>query len=109
MINPKITEAQTQKLIIQWLKLHNIFHWRSNTGALSIGSTNTLKKRFVRFGGMVGSPDIFAVVEGQIYGIEVKSPKGKQSKNQKWYQEAFELAGGIYILAYSIDDVERDL
>jgi hypothetical protein len=38
-------------------------------------------------------------------GIEVKAPKGKQSEHQKAFQEMLEVAGGRYVLAYSLDDV----
>jgi len=49
------------------------------------------------------------VIAGQYVGIEVKAPKGKQSENQQESQRQLEAAGGKYILAYSIDDVERAL
>ena len=42
-------------------------------------------------------------------GIEVKGTKGKQSDNQKDFQRRLEAAGGRCILAYSLDDVVRNL
>lgn len=66
------------------------------------------QRYYVRFGAL-GSPDIVCVISGQFVGIEVKAPKGKQSDNQKEFQRQLEEAGGKYILAYSIDDVEREL
>lgn len=101
-------ESDTQKAILDYLAIKRIFHWRNNTGATKIG------ERFVRFGDK-GSPDIFAVqiitfsggiTGGQVYGIEVKSDtNGKQSEEQHNWQEHFEEAGGVYILARSLDDV----
>jgi len=44
-------------------------------------------------------------LQGKSYGIEVKKPKEKQSDEQKEWQAKFENAGGIYILARSLDDV----
>jgi hypothetical protein len=45
------------------------------------------------------------VIKGQYVGIEVKAPKGKQSDHQKEFQRQLEVAGGRYILAYSLDNV----
>lgn len=52
---------------------------------------------------------IVCVINGQYVGIEVKGPKGRQSENQQGFQRQLEAAEGKYILAYSIDDVERGL
>jgi hypothetical protein len=54
---------------------------------------------FYRFGAL-GLPDIVCVVDGPYVGIEVKAAKGKQSDHQN-----LELAGGRYILAYSLGEV----
>ena len=42
---------------------------------------------------------------GQFVGIKVKASKGRQSDNQKEFQRQLEAAGGMYVLAYSIEDV----
>jgi hypothetical protein len=62
------------------------------------------KRWFMKFGA-VGSPDIICVIKGQYVGIEVKSPNGKQTDNQKDFQNRLEMAGGRYILARSLEDV----
>ena len=97
-----VKEKETQKAIMEVLEWKHIFHWRNNSGA--IVSEYKGKQRFMRFGD-TGSPDIFAVKDGKIIGIEVKSSIGKQSDNQKDWQERFEKAGGTYILAKSINDI----
>jgi len=66
--------------------------------------TATHSRRFFR-AGVVGAPDIVCVVKGQFVGIEVKAPKGRQNDNQKEFQRQLEAAGGLYILAYSLEDV----
>lgn len=87
-----------------YLSLKKIFHYRNNTGA-----TKTASGGFMRFGAK-GSPDIIAVVDGFYVGIECKMGSGRQSPDQKAFQEALEEAGGIYILARSIDDlIEAEL
>lgn len=64
------------------------------------------KKRMLKFGA-VGSPDIFAIKDGKIYGLEVKNEKGKLSENQLDFCLDMSAAGGIYKLVRSIDDVVK--
>lgn len=59
--------------------------------------------------GIPGQPDIFAIIQGRFVGIEVKTVVGKQSKDQKNWQRNCERAGGLYILARSVDDVRAAL
>lgn len=92
-------EGDIQKTILDYLTLKGVFHYRNNSGAF-VDS----QKHFYRFGA-VGSPDIICVIDGIFVGIEVKAPHGKQSEHQKEFQKNLEAAGGIYILAYSLDDV----
>jgi hypothetical protein len=40
-----------------------------------------------------------------VVGLEVKAPKGAQSKTQKEWQPEFEAAGGVYAVVRSIEDV----
>jgi hypothetical protein len=77
--------------------------WRNNTGAL-----RDVNGRVVKFG-CPGSADIFAVVEphGRFFGIETKSPSGVQSPIQRNWSKAIERRGGVYILARSIEDVQK--
>ena len=88
-----------QRLILEYLALKRIFHYRNNSGAFKRDDGH-----FYRFGA-TGSPDIICVIKGQYVGIEVKAPKGKQSDHQKNLRENLEAAGGKYILAYSLDIV----
>ncbi len=79
--------------------MKKVFHFRNNTGAMK-----TEHGGFYRFG-TPGSPDIICCVNGQFVGIEVKGPKGRQSPQQKEFEQALTKAGGRYILARSVDDV----
>ena len=98
----KPSEHEVQSQILQYLAIKQIFCYRSNAGAMS--GSHKGKRWFVRFG-LPGSADIFAIKEGRAYAIEVKGPKGKQSESQIEFQQRFERAGGVYVLAFSLDDV----
>ena len=89
------TEKGTQKIILEYLKAKGILHWRQNSGS----------KGKYKFTSINGISDIIAIKEGIFYGIEVKDIKGKQNENQIEFQRLLEKAGGIYILARSLDDV----
>ena len=52
-----------------------------------------------------GVPDIIACLNGKFYGIEVKIGNNKPSALQIANLKAIDKAGGIGILAYSLDDV----
>lgn len=93
----KSREKDTQRAILDYLQAVRVFHYRNNTG----GFTNP-KGHFYLFGAL-GSPDIVAVVRGIYIAIEVKSTGGKQSDHQKAFEENLTKAGGVYILADSIE------
>lgn len=56
-----------------------------------------------------GAADILGAARGVPLAVETKTAIGRQSKAQKNFQAAWELAGGLYILARSFDDVAAAL
>lgn len=102
----KVKESEVQRAILDYLGYGHVFHYRNNSGAMM--STYKGKERFMRFGAL-GSPDIIAVVGGRYIGIEVKGTGGRQNENQKEFQRQLEKAGGMYILASSVEDVDKGL
>ncbi len=53
-----------------------------------------------------GDPDIVVCYQGIYIGIEAKTKTGVQSEWQKLREKQIKAAGGIYILARSVEDVE---
>ena len=103
MSSPKIKEKDLLKLVIDYLSIKKVFHYRQNSGALK-----TDRGGFVRFG-TLGAPDLVIVVKGLYIGCELKVGKNYQSPTQKQFQKDLELAGGLYWLVYSLDDVIKKL
>lgn len=99
MIVIKPSENDIQRVILDWLEIHKIFHFRNNVGAFK-----TERGGFYRFG-VKGQTDIVCVVNGIYVGVEVKNATGKMKENQEAFRIALTKAGGIYILARSLDDV----
>jgi len=104
--NYDLSERDIQGQIIDWLKVRRIFYWRANTGAMH--AKHNGKSRFVRFG-RLGQPDLFALRDGTLYGIEVKAASGEQSPKQIEFSVEFTRAGGHYILAYSLEDAIKGI
>lgn len=99
-------EGPLVKVILDYLCYQKGKFWRSNTGAAVIDGKNCYK-RFVRFG-TPGAADITGIIPGgKRVEIEVKGEKGRQSDDQKAFEEMICSHGGIYILAYSVDDVAK--
>jgi Holliday junction resolvase len=96
-------ESDIQRAILDYLSIKRIFHWRNNSGALK-----TEGGHFVRFGA-VGSPDIFALHKGVLYAIEVKTKKGRVSDAQAQFLVQVNRAGGVPLVARSLDDVMKKL
>lgn len=100
MERPKrLKESDVQKTILDYLALKGIFHYRSNTGVVKN------KSGHLYLFGAVGSPDIVCIYRGRYIGIECKGPKGVQSEAQEKFQTMVERHGGVYILAYALEDV----
>lgn len=57
--------------------------------------------------GTNGSPDMVVCYKGRFIAIEGKAAFGTQSGWQKLRQSQIETSDGIYILARSVEDVEK--
>jgi hypothetical protein len=98
-----MSETKVVSACLDWLAKNRIMAWRNNTGAAKIGD------HYVSFGSK-GSSDIVGVLSsGRFLAIECKFGKGRQSPEQKTFQKMIEKNNGLYILAYSVDDLERNL
>jgi hypothetical protein len=57
-----------------------------------------------------GWPDITGLLpDGRFIGVECKSPTGRQSPVQQQMEQEIRKRNGIYVLARSIEDVQREI
>ncbi len=101
----KRPEKDVLRAILDFLSLypHDVLAWRQNTGAMKT------KTSFVRFS-RAGAADITGIVKGgRRLEIETKAHGRTQSPAQKEFQREIESLGGIYILAYDVDAVQKRL
>lgn len=89
--------------------------WRANTGMGWFKDGEPARKTDrgaypVRFG-TPGQGDITGLVlpSGRRLEIECKTERGRQSDDQKSFQRMIVSFGGIYLLARSLEDVDRAL
>lgn len=89
--------------------------WRANTGMGWFKDGEPARKTDpgaypVRFG-TPGQGDISGLVlpSGRRLEIETKFARGRQNNDQKSFQRMIENFGGLYVLARSLDDVDRAL
>ena len=54
-----------------------------------------------------GIADLYALKNGRHVWIEVKTAKGRLSKDQEKFRDEVEAYGGVYIVARSVEDVEH--
>lgn len=84
-------ETSTKIAIKDYLNLKRVMWWYNLAG----------------IGAHKGLPDLFALHNGVLYGIEVKAPKGKVSDHQADFLVQLNRAGAVPIVARSLDDVMR--
>ena len=74
--------------------------WRNN-----IGHAVMARGGRVTFGvGGPGGADLIGMLLGRFLALEVKTPTGRQSPEQRQFQTLVESKGGIYLLTRSVAD-----
>ena len=97
-----------QKAVLQWLKRHNIEHWRMPLGPVLqhrgnqvVYTRNPLK----------GFPDIAGVLTrgpapGRFWAIELKTKTGRMSREQRIWAFRLKLSGAAVAVIRSIEELE---
>ncbi len=59
----------------------------------------------VRYGvGNPGGADLIGCYRGRFVAVEIKTPTGRQSEDQRRFQRCVERAGGIYVVLRSVEE-----
>ncbi len=98
-------EGQIVNAICDYLALKKRFFYRNNNTPIYDPARKTF--RAMPKYTMRGIPDIICVKDGRYIGIEVKTDKGTLSEHQHEFGRGLTLAGGDYVVARCIDDVQR--
>lgn len=94
-----VSEGQLQDAIRLALGcMPDVTLWRNNVGhAVMTGN------RRVTFGvGGPGGSDLIGMFRGRFLAIEIKTPRGRQSPEQRQFQQLVESKGGVYLMPRSV-------
>jgi hypothetical protein len=102
-------EADILQACLTWLKLHGVFCWRQNQGAIS-GEYNG-KRRFLRFASMAGISDIVGLLppSGRLLAVECKRPGRKPTPEQDTFLAIVRQSGGVGVCVHSLAELEQAL
>jgi penicillin-binding protein-related factor A (putative recombinase) len=101
-------EKQIENSILKFLSKIGVFCWKNQ----SIGVYDPVKKIYRKVTNthhIKGVSDILGIIEGRFLAIEVKSPKGIISPEQRIFITRINNEGGIAFVARSVDQVAREL
>jgi len=97
-----MTEPQLQDAIRLALgSVPGLVLWRNNCG------TAEIRGYPVKFGvANPGGADLIGIYNGRFVAVEIKTPTGRQSPDQKRFQSLVESKGGEYVILRSVDDAK---
>ena len=93
------SEAAIQKHIINYLTRIGAVVLRTNSGQIATATGHTIRL------GAAGTSDLTALHRGIWYSIEVKKPGNHPTPLQSAYLERVNAAGGVGVVATSLDEV----
>lgn len=102
------SEYQIERSICDYLKAKKLFFWKTISTGFYDAQLGRFRKQVSPYA-RKGVPDILLVYKGKLIGIEIKSATGRLSDSQRAFGEELLLAGGIYFVARSIEDVQNVL
>lgn len=102
------TEKQIQDQMLQWLAYQpKTFVWRQNAGSMFVDSPTG--RHGFRSASVQGISDIMGVWQGKPIAIEVKRPGKKPTEMQNDFLKRFAGAGGLSIVAFSMEGLMEAL
>lgn len=105
----KLTERALQRQVVAYLRTlpkPPAGPWWTAINALP-GTSARQGAQAKAMGQIAGAPDIIVVWGGTFIGVELKADKGVLSTEQMATSLAIADAGGSYVVARSLDDVQR--
>lgn len=76
--------------------------WRNNCGVAERAG------RVIRFGvGGKGGADLIGIYRGKFLAVEIKSNTGRQSPDQKLFEQLVLRKQGVYVVLRSVEDAQR--
>ena len=97
-----MSEGDVVNSCLRYLLMQGCYVWRNNTG----GYKPEGSKRYIRYG-KKGSADIIGLTStGRFIAVEAKFGRNKPTTEQLLFGNEIMRRGGIFVVAYSVDDLE---
>jgi hypothetical protein len=102
------SESKLQRAAMDWLKAHNVVHWRMPLGPVvhTIGKRQIWKRNPLK-----GFPDIAGILTkahpGVLFTIEFKSSSGRLENEQKHWRSLITSAKARHAVVKSLQDLEQ--
>lgn len=104
----KEKESDIQNTICEYLQIRGRCFFRvNNIPAFNKNAGGGITMRRLPKFTPRGLPDIIVVAGGLFYALEVKTQIGRQSPDQKLFEELVKKHGGYYFVVRSIEDVQK--
>jgi hypothetical protein len=95
-------ESTVLKECWAWLREIGVFTWRNNTGSFALSDGGYLSF------GFRGSADLLGLTPtGRFLAVECKSKRGRQSPEQKKFEDAIHQSHGLYFLVHSLAELKE--
>lgn len=105
----KPTESQIEILVGHYLAYEKVFFWKAQSVGFFSAKEGKFRRQYNPYS-LNGVPDYCLVIEGRFYGWELKSESGKQSPNQKVFENRLGSEGKApYAIIRSLEDAKREL
>lgn len=103
-----------QQQVIQYLHMFNIFVFETDVmDGLKFLNNQQSRLAYIQhhknMGYVKGQPDLVAVMNNKVVFIELKTEKGKQSKEQKEVEQEIKSRGVDYIVVRNLEDLQNYL
>ena len=101
-----MSEAKIQADIVQYLQTRGVYFFSVPNEAAGRDAAIRMA-RLKAMGLRSGVSDMVLIFPGQVVFVEVKDENGKQSDNQRRFQDKVNELGFDYFLVKSVEDVQK--
>jgi hypothetical protein len=101
-------ESELELAICHFLRINRVFFWKQPNRGYFDPRLGRYKRDLNPYT-VKGVPDLILIMAGHFVGWEIKTEKGRQSPDQKEFEERVKNAGAFYFVIRSVEEAETTL